>query len=226
MSLCRVCQSFGTWLNDKDTILRARSFLTKLYKNQSQEPKIKFEHHKTILNLQYAAQKGCPLCQLITRCEPRIRETIEAAPLVFRFHALDDYSIHLENDGWTLDSNLEVYIQREPKARHLWPPENPEIWQCSQHLGSHPLSQSTVSIMNGSLDECLETHEKCNGSRMSGYSPTRLLDVGPRDGSVDPFLIELKDFPLYQLPEESEEIRFTRGSSPHQRAYELPVDLR
>jgi hypothetical protein len=55
-------------------------------------------------------------------------------------------------------------------------------------IGSRSL-ESRLELASGWLKTCLETHENCS-STIGGYSqaPTRVIDVGPSDGSHEPFL--------------------------------------
>jgi len=71
-----------------------------------------------------------------------------------------------------------------------------QIWEGRQHLSDYPLSESTVNIMKGWIQECLNSHVECNHTLMGEGSPTRLIDVEPKDGSKDPFLIEVGEMLL------------------------------
>lgn len=67
------------------------------------------------------------------------------------------------------------------------------IWKSREHLGGRPLLESTLKYSWSWIAECIGRHEKCKRSPYHGYFPTRLIDVGPSDGSREPFLCETKE---------------------------------
>ncbi len=53
-------------------------------------------------------------------------------------------------------------------------------------------SDVTIELVKGWLRTCLQTHDKCS-SQSSSKLPTRVIDVGPADGSEEPRLLVASD---------------------------------
>ena len=54
----------------------------------------------------------------------------------------------------------------------------------------HTSSDHAMTLAGSWIDTCVKNHPKCKASELSSsYLPTRLIDVGPPDGSVDPCLV-------------------------------------
>jgi hypothetical protein len=50
------------------------------------------------------------------------------------------------------------------------------------------LEEKTIELMQGWIQECIDSHKECRRSAGS-YVPTRLLDIGDIDGKLQPRLI-------------------------------------
>ena len=54
----------------------------------------------------------------------------------------------------------------------------------------HTASDHAMSLAKRWIGTCIKDHPQCNASKLSSsYLPTRLIDVGPADGSVNPRLV-------------------------------------
>jgi hypothetical protein len=143
-------------------------------------------------------------------------------PLVFRLVLDDDGTIaaSCSNKSWNFIAKFEIYTLEDPIQAEISDGEEisdiSEIWMTRQHLGDHSLSESTVSIMKGWIQECLESHDACSHTVMGGYSPTRLIDVGPKDGSKEPFLFEVRE----NLPDRLSEVSLDPLTEEKTRTYQ------
>ena len=216
MSFCHLCQSLGAWLTSEETAAAVMDFL-------DPQPLVrkwnitKFSHHGHSDELRTAAEEGCPLCQLILKTgglekypHPHSSKDsdVELGPLVFELHPNSSRSyIYCKGEGWCSAIELEIYIHRpaseasrgegctlesESKVSDI-------VWKRREHLDDHPLSGNTLKHIRGWMAECIEQHEECKKSPYSGYWPTRLIDVGPSDGSREPFLVETKEISRQDL---------------------------
>ncbi|CZR51221.1 uncharacterized protein PAC_01096 [Phialocephala subalpina] len=160
------CQGFTVWLNLPDVYAYLREPM--VGKVPFAKP---YSHHSIISNLHDAAKNDCQLCQLIVSqltYDPFWRRAaVEARP--------ESETLHFRLDNRQHDVVLIPY-------------------PVSDDLGSYPLSAKSRRIVSRWISECEQGHEECSINVISeGFLPTRLLDIGPMNGSRDPFLLDSTD---------------------------------
>jgi len=165
-------------------------------------PGLRFSHHKTPADLCRASNDGCSLLEMITTTWQRKKSQLqydeegsEIRPLVFKL-SLDGgccWGFCCSGGGWNLRTQFELYEFGDPDPPEAFDAERAitGIWISRQHLGDHTLSESTGKIMDRWVQECLDSHEECRHILMGGYSPTRLIDVGPKGGLKEPSLVDV-----------------------------------
>ncbi|KAF8854964.1 HET-domain-containing protein [Acephala macrosclerotiorum] len=85
----------------------------------------------------------------------------------------------------TFAIQLEPYILEGDLSSHS--ARMPYV--ISEHLGDHPLSAESREIVFRWISDCTKEHEKCSNTTPS-FLPTRLLDLGPGSGCLDPVLLD------------------------------------
>ncbi|KAE9381084.1 HET-domain-containing protein [Stipitochalara longipes BDJ] len=210
-------------------------------------------HHPSFQALYEAAKAGCHLCTLfwdaMHRNPPDENRIVdfenESQEMVLKFleHPSNKRDILLDVRGintW----RLEIAAFNEKDSWHTrgsqyhdgqgWGYEDEVIPWIPLDLD--PASQAIFKQIKEWISECIAKHESCRNSTSSTASlPTRVIDVGPLDGSRDPFLLtntqglhqtEPKYIALtHRWPKPSEKMLTTTTDTLSERSEGISLDL-
>ncbi|PMD39428.1 HET-domain-containing protein [Hyaloscypha variabilis F] len=164
-------------------------------------------HHPSFQALYEAAKAGCHICTLfwdaMHRNPPDDRRIVEfgsaSQEMVLKFleHPSNRRDIQLDVRE-ICDWRLEIASFSEKENWHTrgsqyhdgqgWGSEDEVIPWIPLELD--PASQTIFKKIENWISECLGNHKNCqNSASATARLPTRMLDVGPSDGSRVPFLL-------------------------------------
>lgn len=174
-SLCETCGRLGDWYVET--------------RQSHPEGGQHFDHHASWYALQDSAMQGCPLCLRLAQvaeerfCGGTVDHRLRVGKSTsFTFRVDPDGKLHV-NNGMTW-ACFEVYSLQDDADGAL----TPFVKMHQRHIDDGYL-ELTSGIGIKWLMRCRATHSKCRNINKD-FVPTRLLDLGPVDGSVDPMLME------------------------------------
>lgn len=104
-------------------------------------------------------------------------------------------AIHGEGEYGTLDVLFETSESNHPYSLSLETNitsekgRTPGILTSGRQISSRPGSEVAFALANQWLQDCLQHHRWCGPKRPHCTLPTRVIDVGPADGSEEPRLM-------------------------------------
>ncbi|CZR55443.1 uncharacterized protein PAC_05331 [Phialocephala subalpina] len=190
MSLCAQCSKLAAWLlsNElKNAVLGYKQDV----ENGGQGGAARvarifpFKYLKDKHTSEAASNQKCPLCELILHTPST---NLEGGNYFGRLCPLGrQISVWTPGNGW------HNTLEWQEKSFELYSTNgNQSLWRVRDHLGSHPLSDTTISIIEPWLVDCLQTHQECHDRHRSRPVPwpARLIDVGSADGADEPHLVD------------------------------------
>jgi hypothetical protein len=72
------------------------------------------------------------------------------------------------------------------------------LQECAKSENKSTGSDSSFRLASFWLEECLRTHVNCSKPNLTGFIPSRVIDVGPADGSEEP---QLRDTRTDSVPQ-------------------------
>ncbi|MCJ1397977.1 hypothetical protein MMC11_001173 [Xylographa trunciseda] len=197
MSLCELCKGLGNWM------------VTNIDVNN------RYRHALCWNDLQKTAEVGCPFCchivgyfhdrgSSVSELEHQIAGYLKGqgrqTDWITQIVQLQDLGEPTDIDISRVADNIHVlcgstgYLDEAGMAIYVAPGDPAACPVTRLHERSHvsadPLSESTLRIVQGWINECISTHSDC--FTLDGvFVPTRLIDVSTPD--QDPFIVEPKD---------------------------------
>lgn len=206
---CELCQNItiDKCLGDLEPRTGVQSIKTK--------GSVGYWHHNSFRDLCQAVKAGCDLCKLIRTSILQsgtdesillsIEETHENIPVIIRadryLHGLIRTSKENEASHLTIQLGLEpaMYKDYKDKLKGDLPVVTLQIFTYpDDHAAGDPMitgrptaldtnSVAFFEFIDAWLMQCAGTHDRCPG-RKPTVLPTRVIDVGPPDGSQEPRL--------------------------------------
>ena len=171
----------------------------------------KFDHQCTTENLRASAKEGCHLCSLLydRLKRDRLMEELEERESTFetelypQSYLIKCILVREVKDGVKVGKGIERSEFGSLLIMEAFPLESAEPLSCSLdlYLYTSPIennayastaSNASFSLAASWLQNCISNHSKCTRDLQSSNKslPTRLIDVGPVDGSQEPRLYE------------------------------------
>ena len=161
---------------------------------------IQYALHCSFVDFVVSAINGCDSCRILL--QQRASQVGRCLPFIKADGDGDSYWIEWDNEldrlvlasGWNhcfLEFDSETGLRTSGKALNLGTNITARI-NTRHSLDIVPALAATSSpeslgIIRTWLDKCLTEHQQCRNG--NGTLPTRLLDVGPADGSEDPRIV-------------------------------------
>ncbi|TVY39500.1 putative ankyrin repeat protein [Lachnellula occidentalis] len=157
-----------------------------------ESPKVTiYKHWPSYDDLKHSANSGCSLCGLLLRefdavgCQNILKEDPSEISISLHLVSRQTFS-DSDNDtlkatmGGTLHVEFELCLDPNMDLGPL----KSEI--SGRLIAPRPSEQSCFDLIKSWLDDCAKNHSQC--IMEPSTLPTRIIDVGPPDGSKEPFL--------------------------------------
>ncbi|KAF2813665.1 HET-domain-containing protein [Mytilinidion resinicola] len=167
-------------------------------RNFTPSRKVKLVLHESATTLLCGSRSACHLCRIITTHLGKSLQNVgeEDTAVVVEFAGDDlQFLVWLEpkkSKAEAAKENVKIEKLRFGVQSPILPSTVAEALSSSVEAeNSSTGSDTTFKLVDAWITECLQNHDRCQKTQ-SGKSPlpTRVVDVGPPDGSQQPFLYE------------------------------------
>jgi hypothetical protein len=186
------------------------------------------ELHDGLDSLRKSSEKGCAICRNIWHSfTDRERDRLPADVVIYIDMTVDNAMPIMRVSLRDLGQNV---LQRTSISNYAG--ESPSetvtdvLRTCAAMENRSTGSTASFKMARFWLKQCLETHDKC--PKPTTYLPTRVIDVGPADGSQDPYLYDTrtKRVDIADVERKYAALSYCWGPPPWYRTEKLSFDDR